>query len=202
MLSEISQKQILVFDLDGTLIDETTYLFDRLHFFLCTKITDKILIEDILQKSRVKVLSEGASGLLDWINQQFMLELGINQFRDFLRTDRLRTNICILSGVKEKLTYLESLYTLWICTNGNYLQQKNKIDRLFDELGFSMKVIYCDKLTSKPDPAGLFEILKIERCHGSVCLFVGNSNVDIEAAQSADIDYVDARIFFDQISCE
>ena len=131
------QDRALIFDLDNTLYDEDKYLFgaykkiaisqqnyNHLHVY-------KFLFDEYRRNGRFK--------LLDKLEKKFPeLDLSVSEMLDLMRTyDGSYIKLDLKKWFLKFLNAVNSDFVIRIVTNGNIIQQKNKVDLLnINNLGF------------------------------------------------------------------
>jgi FMN phosphatase YigB (HAD superfamily) len=142
----------------------------------------------------------GRKALYQKFQETFVLKnFTLEDFLNGLRTVPLKPNF--LSLYKEIEEYLRSgqKQKYFVLTNGNPVQQRNKIFSLcLNQFPFT-EIVYCDELglnCRKPSPAGLLKLVETHALVPSEILFVGDDSVDEAAARAAKTQfmYVDTFI--------
>lgn len=186
--------RVIVFDLDNTLYDENEYLFAAyadIGCYVARKIGGKAFeYETFLIHTFQK---EGRYNLFDKFICNFCLT-GIITKEELLNI--LRSNdktLHVYENLKMLLSDLLLIeqHRVYILTNGNVLQQRNKIANLdIPDLLLNIRVIYADDYIPKPSPFCLNEIIRNEEINTKDIVFIGDSKIDEEAAKAAKIDYI------------
>lgn len=183
---------LVVFDLDDTLYQETDYLFSA--YQEIEKYISKIIgipygeVSGLLQTT---FESKGRDGLFDFFLDHFNIkDTGIKA--EMLNI--LRTNNCNISLFPEAGRMINELHEagkdLAILTNGNIIQQKNKVKCLgICDLYPFVDVVYAAEVGAKPQPTGLYHISRKHDCPLNKMAFIGDANVDEETARNAGVDY-------------
>ncbi|WKZ30396.1 MAG: HAD family hydrolase [Candidatus Dojkabacteria bacterium] len=188
-------KQHFVFDLDDTLVDgrqfcgETmaraiTQLAPDVNFDLIVKIHDSIrgmIIEDLYRTTLKEINRDlDVQKLLD-LDKQIQKE----------NIDKMK----IFEGVVNIFEFLKSNgKQLHICTN-RYKELMIPILEANGILGYFDTVISCiDEGYKKPNPKCLLDLIEKSGSSKEEFIYFGDSEVDSEFAQNADIDF----IIFDQ----
>ena len=175
-------KRLFIFDLDGMLIDSVAYsirCFNMLFEYYGLPTYDKDLSD-----------------------------LDYGDFRSFLRSnidlslpEVLDKFVEIYSSVPEDSEaydgiheVLESLLnqgrTLAICSNREEENIKDDVGRVFPDIEFKYISGYRPGIPDKPDPYRLNEIVEKEGIAKEEAIYFGDKDVDIIAAENADIDMV------------
>src|SRR5215813_8000177 len=129
-----------------------------------------------------------------FVFQNFTLE----DFLNGLRTVPLKPNS--FSLYKEVEEYLRSgqKQKYFVLTNGNPVQQRNKVFSLcLHQFPFT-EIVYCDELGlnyRKPSPASLLKLAETHALVPCEILFVGDDSVDEAAARAAKTQFMHADTF-------
>jgi phosphoglycolate phosphatase len=181
--------RLLVFDLDGTLVDSCQDLCNSinatLRHFGQHPLPDAVI---------ASYIGDGASMLvrraLGDPDDNVYLEKALNFFLDFYREHKLDYTY-VYPGV------LESLEALKIAPDGSsramaVLTNKpvRPAEAICDALGLSpyfFRIFGGNSFsTKKPDPKGLNELMRETKVQPSQTLMIGDSNVDVLTARNAD----------------
>ena len=170
----------VIIDLDNTLIDENIYLYSAF--------------------TEISMQSKDSQYKLDWIWTRF-LTIGRNNLitdycNHFNLYDKLETYLDILRNVKIDLKIFKKVENfirkfnskIFIVTNGNVTQQKNKIKNI--KFQFRYSVIYASEF-EKPKPfLNCFsDTLKPE----DKVLIVGDNIIDYKFAKNLKSDFVHVK---------
>lgn len=181
------KKKLIVFDLDGTLIDSK---------HLVIKILNSLREEKGLNKLNPdKILSTLSLGGISMIKKT--LETSENETEKFLQKFRTiysktKTPISLIyNNVPETLTYLKNKqYLIAICSNkpinliSNTLRDTN-LDHFFNFI-----VGEDQKSLPKPNPERILKCIKFFNLKKSDVVFIGDSKVDQLAAQNSKVDFI------------
>lgn len=180
----LNKTELVLFDLDGTLIDTAPDFLISLNNILLSNDKDLLRLDDIRNH-----ISDGSGKL---IKVGFNINEDHSEFKK-LKTDlleeykiNLTKNSCLFPGIKELLQYLTTNnISFGIVTNKPYEYAKPLIDS-FNELSDSLILICPDHLNKpKPSPEGiLLACNKIKVSPLNAC-YVGDHNVDIAAGIAA-----------------
>ena len=192
---DIKQKQVLLFDLDGTLVDSAPDIALAVNRTLTD--LNKIEFDEATIRQWVgngaKVLIERAlSGStiidkeLNTVKAKHALELFLTHYQQCLCVDSV-----LYPGVKGGLSILKNAgFRLAIITN----KPEKLIQPILLGLGtgdmFEILIGGDTLPVKKPDPAPLFLALNQLNVKAAQCLMVGDSKNDILAAKAANIDSV------------
>ncbi|HEY8551210.1 MAG TPA: HAD-IA family hydrolase [Vicinamibacterales bacterium] len=175
--------RVLVFDLDGTLVDSRRDIADAANDLLATY--DAAPLDD---ETVVRMVGEGARLLVSRVlaarGIAADLEAALARFVE-LYERRLVDHTRPYPGVTEVLPVLAGRATLAVLTN----KPQAAADRLLAELGlarFFARVVGGDTvLGRKPAPDGLQTIVSLAHAVPAATLMVGDSWVDVETARRA-----------------
>jgi phosphoglycolate phosphatase len=174
---------LVVFDLDGTLIDSARDLADAGNALLAGY-SAAMLPQDHI----VRMVGDGARELVRRLLAASGLEAPLDEaLAIFLReyNDRLLATTRPYDGVIEMLSRLLPLARLAVLTNKPEYATRRLLDAL-DLAPFFKDVIGGDNtMARKPDPAGLLALLGCARLTPARALMVGDSVVDLRTAVAA-----------------
>ncbi len=180
---KMNQLQVLVFDLDGTLIDSHEDIAQAVNHALRgsgRQPLDAHVITSFVGDGYKKLL-ERATGLAP--DAPELAELGAT-FLDYYAT-HATVFTTLYPGVRETLDLLVQHYTLALCTN----KPRVTTDAVLHELGltryFAVVVAGDDLTARKPDPAPLLHIAKVLKVQPAHMAMVGDGPQDIECGRAA-----------------
>lgn len=179
----LKQIDLLVFDLDGTLIDSRQDLANSVNFTLekmgWKKVKDEIIFGFI------------GDGLRELLARSFrtyeekIIEEAVPVFRSHYR-EHLLDNTRLYPGVKEILEYFKekkiALVTNKPCGFSTTILERLNISSYFDLVLGSDSV-----LNKKPHPEPLFKVLDSLRVSKKRCVMIGDSSMDIEMGKEAGV---------------
>lgn len=194
LYNQYKEKRNLIFDLDNTIIDEKDYLYPayldvaKSYYKENSNEIYKFLINTFESSGRKNIFSKLTSR---YVNKQLYLS-------DFLK--KLRFNeeckvIYTLGWFQKLMKLINNEFPLYIITNGNIIQQKNKINKILFPSNVKLKkVIYANKYEKKPNPASFHELKKIFPLTNPI--YIGDGLVDKQFAINTDIEFVDSRSLY------
>lgn len=197
-----TDKQLLIFDLDGTLVDSVPDLASAINEMLLT------LDRNVASESQIRAwVGNGAQVLVERAlngtdhNSQLALNMASNMSAEYVSKAlkiflaSYRDNVCVNSvlypHVLETLKILKSLdYRLAIVTN----KPVEFVAPILTQLGLNNlfeQVLGGDSLPAKkPDPLPLLHLSEQLNIAVQYCLMIGDSKNDIIAAQQANMQCV------------
>lgn len=185
--------KVVVFDLDNTLYDENEYLFAAyadIGYYVGKRTGKKASVyEDYLVQT---FQEEGRCDLLNKFISYFSLKEIVTKDNLLYLLRNCNKTLNVYENQKELLCkLLQAKHIIYILTNGNVLQQKNKINHLdIPDILTKIKLIYANEFIPKPSPYCLNKIIENERVTTRDIVFVGDSKIDKEAAAAAEIDFI------------
>lgn len=181
-------KKIIVYDCDGVIFDSTNAV--------CAYY-DHVFEKFGLQKLDWKdsgVLRTAMMGTNEQIINQFVKEQKvIDEIMEFATKVNFKEFTPLMvpfDGMKETLEKLKSEnYELAVFTNRGI-----SLTYLLEYFGFidyfSYRVTCFDVKKPKPDPEGLYKIMKNYNAKKEELIFIGDSPTDYHAAKAADVDFL------------
>jgi phosphoglycolate phosphatase len=187
----MSQKFIVLFDLDGTLVDTAPDLI-RAHNHVMKKFGYPSKSLDVLRNavgSGAKAMMAKDNGKWKWFDEKIQNEM-TDEFISFYEKNILHEST-LLNGVKEFLEWCKNQnISMAVCTNKTEflaidLLKKIGIYDFFEYVSGYNTFEYC-----KPDPRHLLKTIDI--LNGDKCksIMVGDSETDANAAKAAEIPMI------------
>ncbi|MCC8192476.1 MAG: HAD family hydrolase [Ruminococcus sp.] len=178
-------KNLVIFDLDGTLVNSVYDLADSVNFVLRengypTHETEKFyyFVGNGTRKLCERALPENkrTDAEIDRIHEQFLKRYAKNYLNKTVLYDGIKetVNSLVDRGVK-----------CAVASNKTDIFTKEIIDKLFGSGVFSVVIGKREGYATKPDPKIVFEILERTETQKQNAIFVGDSDVDIKTAHNA-----------------
>ena len=193
LVSEHKKNRDIIFDLDNTLIDEKIYLYSAY---------EEIAIKaDLYRYKEIKNFlinsfeNKGRKNLY----QELILSFGIKNFelRDFLyilRNHKIKGKINTKLWFRKFISIIGSNFPIYIITNGNITQQKNKIKYIKFPIGSNLKkVIFANEYQKKPSPDAYYALNKDNNIQNPI--YIGDSKTDKDFATNLNIEFIDVIEF-------
>ena len=174
---------LIVFDLDGTLIDSRRDLADSANALILERGGRPLAVGTI-----TAMVGEGAAMLVRRVIKASGLDLDLHEalprFLD-LYDERLLVHTRLYDGTVEMLEALHAGSTLAVLTN----KPQRPSERILEGLGIARYFTYVVGGDSshgrKPDPAGLRGLMDAAGTTESDTLMVGDSAIDLRTARAA-----------------
>ena len=183
-------KSLLIFDLDGTLLDTVADLAASTNFALaqCKFPTHEtsayhFFVGNGINKLFERALPEGAK-----------TEENIRQIRQYF-LEYYGTHSTELTvpypGINDLLTKAQSAGIRIAVASNKYQQATEElIQHFFPEIKFIAVFGQRENIPTKPDPTIVYDILKIAKVKKNDVIYIGDSGVDMSTAQNAGIDSI------------
>ena len=176
---------LVVFDLDGTLIDSRQDLADSANALIAERGGTPLPVDGV-----TKMVGEGAALLvrraLTAAGLQPDLETALPRFLE-LYDERLLAHTRLYPGTREALTTMADVATLAVLTN----KPQRPTERILAGLeirDYFAHVIGGDTpFGRKPDPAGLAHLLAAAGASTADSILVGDSAIDLRTARAAQV---------------
>ena len=181
------KKKLIIFDLDGTLIDT---LRDIEHIF------NYVLIKNGFDRKSENFYKENIGNGLEHLLRKCLPDNFMGDFDSLSKSVRdryesqLNTKTKIYDGIIPVLEYLKkNKVNMAVISNKLHLLAVRSVEKYFNP--YEMKVIGAEGgFPRKPSPDSTLHVLQHFNCSSSDALFVGDSIVDIKTAQCANISSV------------
>ena len=192
---QFKEKELIIFDLDGTLIDSAPDLALAINFML-TSLDRETFSEATIDlwvgngASTLVKRALSANKIIDESIDKALFESALSIF-----LESYRENICVktvlYADVKETLQILYSLgYTMAIVTNKPFVFVQPILEKLDIASNFSL-ILGGDSLSSKkPEPEPLLYVCEKLDISVEKAVMIGDSKNDILAANAADMQSV------------
>jgi len=177
--------RLLVFDLDGTLIDSRRDLADAANALIVERGGTPLPVDAI-----ASMVGEGAPLLvrraLKAAGTDLQIDRDLPRFLE-LYDERLLAHTRLYDGTREMLEALRPHATLAILTN----KPQRPTEEILDGLGiahlFSHVVGGDTTHGRKPDPAGLHHLMAVTGASTNETMMIGDSAIDLRTARAAGV---------------
>jgi phosphoglycolate phosphatase len=185
--------RLIVFDLDGTLIDSRQDLADSANALIVERGGRPLPTDDI-----GRMVGEGAAMLVKRAFEAARIEIDAGSLPRFLELydERLLLTTRPYDGIESALGELAPRATLAVLTNKPVAPSRRILEAL-GLAGFFATVIGGDgPFPRKPDPASLRHLMGLHAAGERDTLLVGDSRIDLETARAAGTDICLVRFGF------
>ncbi len=173
----------VIFDLDGTLLDTLDDLADSMNAVLCRlncpphkKDAYKYFVGDGLHTLARRVLPADQQKQVEHCAKEMLKEY----------SKRWADKTSLYAGIDQLLNgLLEKEFKLAILSNKPDAYTQKTAQKFLNSWPFSIILGARDHVPKKPDPAGAIEIARTLNLPPAQCLYMGDTNTDMETASAA-----------------
>ncbi len=181
-------KELIIFDLDGTLLDtvadlaaSTNHALSQCGFPTHEAAAYRFFIGNGINKLFERVLPEGEKSLEKVLKMR-------QHFLEYYGEHNAELTVPY-SGISDLLQKLQSEdYKLAIASNKYQSGTMQLVEHFFPEIKFTAVFGQRENIPVKPNPTIVDDILALAKVEKSRVLYVGDSGVDMQTAHNADID--------------
>ena len=183
-------KTLLIFDLDGTLLDtvadlaaSTNYALNLCGYPIHETKAYKFFVGNGINKLFERVLPEGQK------TEENILLIR-HHFLEYYTIHNADLTTPYPDIVDLLLTLQNRGIKLAVASNKYQKGTEKLIQHFFSEINFVAVFGQRENVPSKPDPTIVFDILKLAKVEKPNVLYIGDSGVDMQTAQNSGIDAV------------
>lgn len=178
-------KKIIVFDMDGTLVDSSDMIVSSVNF-IRKNLGFEVLSKDIVLKN----INDPKIDANKFFYQDIYFDENLTQKCNRFYEENCTKNIKLFHGVNLLLDTLSKKYTLDIATN-TYTDLSKKMLRSLGVEKYFTNIIGYDKVKNiKPSGDILFYSIQKHQLKNEAFLFIGDSDKDKICAKNANIDFL------------
>ncbi|WP_445535504.1 phosphoglycolate phosphatase [Acinetobacter sp. G18] len=191
-VAQLSKRDLILFDLDGTLVDSAADLYRSMNLSLQSlgwPLVTEVQIREWVGK--------GASKLCESVLLHLFGKLDAEQHKVLLHTfvetygAELCVNTQIYSGVPEFLKHCQTLNIKMACVTNKPVKLAQGLLDALELTSYFQVVLGGDSLPErKPHPLPLLHCMQSLNTSASQSLMIGDSSNDVEAARRAGIDCI------------
>lgn len=177
--------KLLMFDMDGTLIDSGTSISNTINHVrenLGFKKLEKSFILEKVNDPNVNA-AQFFYGTTDFTQEQKVL------FEEHYNANCLN-ELVLYDGIEKLIDDLKSEFVLTVATNANSFFAKKMLDHVGIGKHFQTILGYDSVKKAKPHPEMIHKILSKHEIKNTNAQFIGDSHKDILAAKNAEVDWV------------
>ncbi len=191
LFTQFRNKRDLIFDLDNTLIDEKEYLYSA--YLEIAKKADFKKSTEIFNYLKITFKNSGRKNIYQKMVEEFKLKnLYLQDFLNILRTHKPKNKFLTLPWFDNWIKLISCEFPIYLITNGNFIQQKNKINNLILPNGsYFKKVIFATKYQHKPSSKS-FQLLDKEFKLNDP-IYIGDSEIDMQFAKNSFIEFINVN---------
>ncbi|ONN48297.1 phosphoglycolate phosphatase [Acinetobacter genomosp. 33YU] len=191
-VAQLSKRDLILFDLDGTLVDSAADLYRSMNLSLQSlgwPLVTEVQIREWVGK--------GASKLCENVLLHLFGKLDAEQHKVLLHTfvetygAELCVNTQIYSGVPEFLKHCQTLNIKMACVTNKPVKLAQGLLDALELSSYFQVVLGGDSLPErKPHPLPLLHCMQSLNTSASQSLMIGDSSNDVEAARRAGLDCI------------
>jgi FMN phosphatase YigB (HAD superfamily) len=193
------RKNAFIFELDNVIYPEKDYLFQVYYLFASlieyTELTDAKTITDLMVDT---YLSSGKDAVFDAVKDKLCIdEKYRSNLNHLMLTAKLPLKLLVYQNV---LSLMQEIIVnrkkIFIATNGNPVQQLNKIKQTeWHGLEPYLTCYFADELLPKPEPDVIDLLIKEHGLDRRNSLMIENSVIDRFCAEACGIDIISVNDF-------
>jgi len=189
LLNSNEKGRTLIFDLDNTLYDESTFLFNAYNSIANLYKYEKNEVYEFLVS---EFISKGRTNLFDKLVTKFPSEyIDVKTCLHVIRNYKCKGCLSVYPWVNDFLQRINSNFMLKIITNGYVQQQKNKFRSLNLPIDKSkVEVVFAKDIAEKPSKESFFALKNSHEFNNPI--YVGDSDIDRKFCESLAIEFYDA----------
>lgn len=190
-LHNIYKVRDLIFDLDNTILDENEYLLSA--YSEISKKISKHNNHEIFNFLKKEFIENGRKNIYQKMIKNFNIkEFEIIDFLNILRNHKPDKELKTLIWFQEFMKLISVEFPIYLITNGNIAQQKNKLNNLIiPENSYFAKIIFASQYKPKPFPDSYLILKKYLTLKKP--LYIGDSEIDKIFANNAGIDFINVK---------
>jgi len=184
-MQNIQKKQLIIFDMDGTLIDSGDTISNTVNFVRKNLGLEPLPKKELLDNMNNPEInsSEFFYGTTLFTDEQTEL------FTQYYNTNCTK-DIILYEGIYELIKELSNHFTLSIATNASADFAKKMIKHLNIDIYFEFIIGSTDVSLPKPHPEMLLSTLQTLDINIKNSILIGDSNKDKKAAVACNMDYL------------
>ena len=201
-------KKLIIFDMDGTLLDSGESLANSLNFTLNKlglKTYEVSLIKTWVGNGASVLIKRGLVGKKEFSENEINQDL-FKKAKDIFLThygQTLTNGVRLFDGVKETLEYFYNKGIFLAVATNKPIQFTIPLLKYFNIDTFFSKIVADDgKILKKPNPDMILNILNELNINKNEAIMVGDSYNDLNSAKSAKIDFIGVSFGYTDVKLE
>lgn len=178
-------KKLIIFDMDGTLVDSSEMVTHSVNF-----VRNTIGLKSLEKKTVLAKINDPHIDTNKFFYNDIYFDEELTQKCNAFYETNCTQNIQLFNGVKELLESLEQEYILDIATNTYTKLAKEMLQHLNIQKYFSNIIGYEKVEKIKPAPDILHFSLNKHRLQHHEAIFIGDSKKDEICSKNANIDFI------------
>jgi len=181
----MQQKQLIIFDMDGTLIDSGDVISNTVNFVRTNLGLKKMPKDELLTNLNNPDINsaEFFYGTSEFTTEQTEL------FGKYYHENCIK-DILLYDGIEEILETMSQYYTLSIATNASVEFAKKMTEYLNIDHYFEYIIGSNDVKAPKPNPEMLLNTIETLNIEVDNAVLIGDSDKDKQAAEACNMDYI------------
>ena len=193
------RKKAFILELDNVLFPEKDYVYQV--YYLFASLLEYTALNNARQTTDFMIntyINQGADAVFDSLTATLNIEARYRaNLTNLMLTAKLPLKLLLYQNM---LAFMQEVITdrkkLFIVTNGNILQQLNKMKQIeWHGLEPYLTCYFANETLPKPEPDVLNLLMKDHKLERRDLLMIGNSDIDVLCSQSAGIDYINVADF-------
>lgn len=192
LISQVLIGRTLIFDLDNTIYEETDFLFGAYKKIAFNSTSS--FKSEIFPFMRKTFIREGRKDMFQKVMNKFPdLGLSVNDCLCIIHSYKPSMKIQPYPWFNSFSARVGPTYVFNIVTNGNVIQQKNKIESIeFSFYPNQLNIVYANQFSPKPKPESFMQLTGFS--HFSLPIFIGDTFVDRQYADNLGLEFVNVDL--------
>ncbi|MGZ3754812.1 MAG: HAD family hydrolase [Mucilaginibacter sp.] len=189
-----ARKTAFIFELDNVIYPEKDFLYQVYYLFASVlEYVELINAKDVTDLMVNTYIASGNNAVFEAVKHKFGID---EKYRENLQhlfnTAKLPLKLLVYKNILDLMQQIiVDRKQLFIVTNGNPVQQLNKIKQTeWHGLEPYLTCYFAEEIKAKPEPDTIDFLIKEHKLHRKSVLMIGNSETDNYCAEACGIDYL------------